>query len=522
MVQAAERQLGGQRDAVAKRQLAAAQMQYGLALLKEGDYGHMTNCLRAAVTTLTQLHEAPTNQGDTADPTLGWQLAEAFAALGDGLFQRSDLTGADRAFAKAIGLAESYLATQTPAAGQHRLATLQERRGEVNQDSGNFVQAAESFRLAYAHLEWLNSQQPQRKIWQRGMALLLDRLAGLSSDRGQHEAALETLLRAQVLRRRMLLADADDIDLQRELALSHERIGMQYMATGACADALAAFEQSLAVREPLLQQSTQQEFRRDMSVTRERLGDVHQKLGHVELALQHYQASLRLREELAQAQPNHAQTQADLIVIRHKLGEHFSTQQRWDGARLAYQAAHSQIVQLAVQEWTNPHRQSDLAVSHANLARVAAALADVSGALEHYGQAMTIRERLVRRDPKNVVWRRDLAITREQIGKVLLTANQTDMAMKAFQAAVDILAELPQEIHERQDIRRDRMVLSYQRLRAAVRSKDSAVMQQELATCTGLLETFSTADIQNDAILTRIATQLQRSRTPADDTVRAV
>ena len=64
---------------------------------------------------------------------------------------------------------------------------------------------------------------------------------------------------------------------------------------------------------------------------------------------------------------------------------------------------------LAEADPSNAGWQRDLSVSHEKIGDVLVAQGDLSGALESYRASMAIRERLAEADPNNAGWQRDLA-----------------------------------------------------------------------------------------------------------------
>src|SRR5262249_60111511 len=60
---------------------------------------------------------------------------------------------------------------------------------------------------------------------------------------------------------------------------------------------------------------------RDLSVSHERLGDVQLRLGDSKAALAAYQKALEVSLRLAQADPSSAQAQRDLSLSHNKLGD---------------------------------------------------------------------------------------------------------------------------------------------------------------------------------------------------------
>ena len=94
------------------------------------------------------------------------------------------------------------------------------------------------------------------------------------------------------------------------------------MAQGNLSDALAAYEAALSVHQSLVDRRPDDiERQRDLSVSHDRIGDVLVAQGNLAPALESYRASLAIRERLAQADPGNAGWQRDLIVSHWKLAD---------------------------------------------------------------------------------------------------------------------------------------------------------------------------------------------------------
>ena len=63
---------------------------------------------------------------------------------------------------------------------------------------------------------------------------------------------------------------------------------------------------------------------------------------------------------------------------------------------------------------------------------------DRDGALTAYRAALAIAETLARRDPGNTEWQRDLSVSHDKIGDVLLSQGDLDGALAAYRAALAI------------------------------------------------------------------------------------
>ncbi|MDS4040857.1 MAG: hypothetical protein RKP20_06745, partial [Candidatus Competibacter sp.] len=90
-------------------------------------------------------------------------------------------------------------------------------------------------------------------------------------------------------------------------------------AQGDLAGALQAYQAGLTIGEGLARRDpSNTEWQRDLSISHEKLGDVRSAQGDLAGALQAYQAGLTIREGLARRDPSNATWQLDLVVSFYK------------------------------------------------------------------------------------------------------------------------------------------------------------------------------------------------------------
>ncbi len=206
--------------------------------------------------------------------------------------------------------------------------------------------------------------------------------------------------RARVLQR-LAAADPGNAGWQRDLSVSHDKIGDVLVAQGNLAQALESYRASLAIAERLAGADPGNAgWQRDLSVSHNKIGDVLVAQGNLAQALESYRASLAIRERLAGADPGNAGWQRDLSVSHNKIG--------------------------------------DVLVAQGNLAQ----------ALESYRASLAIAERLAGADPGNAGWQRDLSVSHNKIGDVLVAQGNLAQALESYRASLDIGSGWPGPIRE--------------------------------------------------------------------------
>jgi tetratricopeptide (TPR) repeat protein len=92
------------------------------------------------------------------------------------------------------------------------------------------------------------------------------------------------------------------------------------VATGRREEALTAYQKSLAIREKLAAADPgNSDWQRDLSISHNKIGDVLVGAGRREEALAAYHKALAISEKLAAADPGNTEWQIDLVVSLHRI-----------------------------------------------------------------------------------------------------------------------------------------------------------------------------------------------------------
>ena len=133
------------------------------------------------------------------------------------------------------------------------------------------------------------------------------------------------------------------------------------VAAGDLAAARAAYQASLDIAVRLAAADPANAgWQRDLSVSHNKLGDVAVAAGDLAAARAAYQATLDIRVRLAAADPANTERQRDLSVSHNKLGDVAIAAGDLAAARAAYQASLDISVRLAAADPANTEWQRDL------------------------------------------------------------------------------------------------------------------------------------------------------------------
>ena len=124
---------------------------------------------------------------------------------------------------------------------------------------------------------------------------------------------------------RLAAADPGNAGWQRDLPVSHNKIGDVLRAQGDLTAALESCRASLAIRERLAKADPGNAgWQRDLPVSHNKIGDVLVAQGDLTAALESCRASLAIRERLAKSDPGNAGWQRDLAFSHWGLAKYGS------------------------------------------------------------------------------------------------------------------------------------------------------------------------------------------------------
>ena len=156
-------------------------------------------------------------------------------------------------------------------------------------------------------------------------------------------------------------------------------------------------------------------WQRDLSVSHNKLGDIAAAAGDLAAARDHYQASLDIAARLAAADPANTEWQRDLSVSHNKLGDIAAAAGDLAAARdhLPGQPRHRRP---AGRRRPRQHRMAARPVRQPRQARGHRGRGRGPGRRpRRYQASLDIAERLAAADPANTGWQRDLSISRNKL-----------------------------------------------------------------------------------------------------------
>ncbi len=351
---------------------------------------------------------------------------------------------------------------------QARLAHLQKIKAE--QRFNDVRQLANSFMFEiHDQIQYLNGSTPARKLLVSKALIYLDSLA--------KEAR-------------------DDATLQRELATAYHKIGdiqgNPFVANLGDSDgALASYQKSLAIREPLYNQETNNvELGIELATIYHRVGDMLFMNHDLNGARERFQKALELSEKLDHAEPEqfeilqlvassyeqiglciaqngnisegltnmrkalainqslfakepHNWMARRRVAITHRL----MTTWLFDsgdkaGALQSSMKAVELLEEIFNNESTNARAKRELGVAFNGMGDMYWYTDDLPQALTYYQKAAKLREELVAADPVNVQFQRDMATTYGSLGYTLAQTGKGDEGLTYYRKSVEVFDQL--------------------------------------------------------------------------------
>ncbi len=271
---------------------------------------------------------------------------------------------------------------------------------------------------------------------------LLDTPGAIETRSALMKQALQALDRARV--------DAPrDPVLLRELAIAYQRAGdvlgnPTKSNLGDMAGAAVAYGKAIAAAEALMQVSPDSaSSARTLALVYEKVADVEAPAGKVRDALAHQRASLALFRRLSTTDTIRAGTQREVGMSLIKLGDllgHPSFANAGDTAAAitAYTEANTRLARAAVAGDTTYTLARHRAIAHERLARLMQERRDLPAAKRWLEQSLSLRDSLVRTNPRIVDGRRDLAIAHYMLCGLHLSDRRPDLAEQPCAASLDM------------------------------------------------------------------------------------
>ena len=278
------------------------------------------------------------------------------------------------------------------------------------------------------------------QVNKRDLSVSYNKVAGIYKAQGKLEEALKLYQQSLAIREKLVQARGTPGD-RRSLSVSYNKVAGIYEAQGKLEEALKLYQQDLAIAEELARKRGTIEDQRDLFVSYEKVAGIYEVQGRVKEALELYQKELTIAEELVRVRGTPGDRRS-LFVSYEKVAGIYEVQGRVKEALELYQKELA-IAEELVQARGTPGDQRDLSVSYERIAGIYEAQGKLKEALKLYQKDLAIAEGLAqtRGTPED---QRDLSVSYNKVADIYNAQGKLEEALKLYQQGLEIAEELVQ------------------------------------------------------------------------------
>ena len=243
---------------------------------------------------------------------------------------------------------------------------------------------------------------------------------------GDPKASLESYQKSVAIFDDLVVREPDNIQWNRSLAITCERVGNLYLQDRQYDQALDVIRKAHSLK--LAVSEKHEEGPRDLSFSYNKLGDVYIKLERTEEAYDMYARSLNIRKQLAEGKPEDGEIQRAYTVGLSRVADVLLELKRDAEALELCEASLHRRTDLANSQPDNMQAAMDLGVGHFKRALVLARVERLDDALPAFESARAILRRMADADPGNMTVRTGAAEVSGEMGRVLFEAGRFDAA----------------------------------------------------------------------------------------------
>ena len=168
--------------------------------------------------------------------------------------------------------------------------------------------------------EKLAITDPSNLDRQRDLSISYDKIGDLQNAEGKRAEALKSYQDGLEIAKRLAALDKANTEWQRDLSVSYNKIGDLQNAEGKRAEALKSYQDGLEIAKRLAAlDKANTKWQRDLSISYDRIGDLQNAEGKREQALKSYRDGLEIAKWLAALDKDNTQWQTDLVVSAWKM-----------------------------------------------------------------------------------------------------------------------------------------------------------------------------------------------------------
>ena len=255
-----------------------------------------------------------------------------------------------------------------------------------------------------------------------------------SGNRGDPEGALENFTHALQLRQRVAELQPGDAGAQAQVAGARIQVGDVLRRLGRSREALAQYEEALAIRRAQAGMGGDGESRA-LAVSLASVGDLRLRLGDLPGAEACYVESNELRRQLLARRPSDTEARRDLTVGLLREGRVLQRRGDLEGARERYRRMLQERLDLAAAAPDSATAARDVVRARSVLVGLAIEMGDAEEAVRGARTALSEAGALRSRDAANVRAELDELVARSDLARALVAAGDAGGAAAELRSA---------------------------------------------------------------------------------------
>ena len=290
---------------------------------------------------------------------------------------------------------------------QRELATAYIRIGDVQglyywSNLGDTAGAIKSYQKALAISQALARDAPKDVEAQKGLATSYEKIAGILMATGESNKALVQGYKALAIREKLVESEPESADARYRLAGCHNYLAGVLWDLGDLKGTVKQYQDALADYQSLsFTHPENVEYRRMAAVMNLKLSNLYLDAGRVQEGVQCSRQSVSALEELASSDSSNGMLQRNLASARSALGEALleAGDLREAQTQLTQSAASDEI--LSSKDPANSRLVEDLSSTYISLGNCEMKRGRKEPALRYYAEALQRAEQQAKRDPLN-------------------------------------------------------------------------------------------------------------------------
>jgi tetratricopeptide (TPR) repeat protein len=281
---------------------------------------------------------------------------------------------------------------------------------------------------------------------QSAAAVAYSDIGAMLDDAGLVAESIDVQTEVADLMDRLLNAEPENWELQKQLAVVHSRLGVSLLKEGKAKEAEEQLQDAIRSQERLLARQTKDEsLAAELALSLSNLGLVQHQLHQSSQAAATFEdAARRLERLLAESHADSRLTQQSAKVSNNWAAV-YAADRPAEAARLHTKAINI-LRQLATREPANLSLQNDLALALNNLGTVLARTAQAHQARAAFREAAQIQQSLINAAPARTSYQVDLAVTWNNLGTLENRQGDHEAAKTAFQESIAMYSRLAKQL----------------------------------------------------------------------------